>query len=59
MANMQTDQDSDAGAGRRTSATIISKKSPLGYTAEMAVEEAGRCLQCKNPQCAAGAARST
>ena len=26
----------------------------LGYTAEMAVEEAGRCLQCKNPACVAG-----
>ena len=26
----------------------------LGYTAEMAVEEAGRCLQCKNPHCVAG-----
>ena len=25
-----------------------------GYTAEMAVEEAGRCLQCKNPQCRKG-----
>ena len=26
----------------------------LGYTAEMAVEEALRCLQCKNPACVAG-----
>ncbi len=26
----------------------------LGYTAEMAIEEAGRCLQCKNPHCVAG-----
>ena len=26
----------------------------LGYTPEMAVEEAGRCLQCKNPACVAG-----
>ena len=25
-----------------------------GYTAEMAVEEATRCLQCKNPQCRKG-----
>jgi len=25
-----------------------------GYTAEMAVAEAGRCLQCKNPLCVAG-----
>ena len=23
----------------------------LGYTAEMAVVEANRCLQCKNPRC--------
>ncbi len=27
---------------------------PLGYTAEMAQEEAGRCLQCKNPPCIEG-----
>ena len=26
----------------------------LGYTAEMAMEEAGRCLQCKNPKCVEG-----
>ncbi len=26
----------------------------LGYTAEMAVEEAGRCLGCKKPACVAG-----
>ena len=26
----------------------------LGYTAEMAMEEAQRCLQCKNPACVAG-----
>lgn len=26
----------------------------LGYTAEMAVEEAGRCLNCKNPKCVGG-----
>lgn len=26
----------------------------LGYTAEMAVEEAGRCLSCKNRPCVAG-----
>ena len=26
----------------------------LGYTAEMAVEEADRCLNCKNPACVAG-----
>ena len=26
----------------------------LGYTAEMAMEEALRCLQCKNPACVAG-----
>ena len=25
-----------------------------GYTAEMAVEEAGRCLHCKNSPCVAG-----
>ena len=30
------------------------KEVALGYTAEMAVEEAGRCLQCKNPKCVAG-----
>jgi len=23
---------------------------PLGYTAEQAIEEAKRCLMCKNPQ---------
>ncbi|MFO8184502.1 MAG: NADPH-dependent glutamate synthase [Candidatus Aegiribacteria sp.] len=27
---------------------------PLGYTPEMAVEEAGRCLQCKTPFCVEG-----
>ena len=26
----------------------------LGYTAEMAIEEAGRCLQCRNRPCVAG-----
>ena len=26
----------------------------LGYTAEMAIEEAGRCLKCKNPKCVGG-----
>ena len=26
----------------------------LGYTAEMAVEEAQRCLQCKKPLCVSG-----
>lgn len=26
----------------------------MGYTAEMAVEEAGRCLQCKNKPCVSG-----
>ncbi len=26
----------------------------LGYTAEMALEEAGRCLNCKNPKCVEG-----
>ena len=26
----------------------------LGYTAEMAIEEAGRCLKCKNPKCVMG-----
>lgn len=27
---------------------------PLGYTPEMAMEEAERCLQCKDPKCVAG-----
>jgi glutamate synthase (NADPH/NADH) small chain len=27
---------------------------PLGYTPEMAMEEASRCLQCKNPTCVQG-----
>ena len=27
---------------------------PLGYTPEMAIEEAGRCLQCKKPACVPG-----
>lgn len=30
------------------------KEVPLGYTPEMAIEEAGRCLQCKKPACEAG-----
>ena len=27
---------------------------PLGYTPEMAVAEASRCLQCKSPTCIEG-----
>ena len=27
------------------------KEVALGYTAEMAIEEANRCLGCKNPKC--------
>ncbi|PKN39830.1 MAG: dihydropyrimidine dehydrogenase, partial [Deltaproteobacteria bacterium HGW-Deltaproteobacteria-20] len=27
---------------------------PQGYTPEMAIAEAGRCLQCKNPLCVQG-----
>lgn len=27
---------------------------PYGYTSELALLEAGRCLQCKNPHCVAG-----
>ncbi len=30
------------------------KEVSLGYTAEMAVEEAKRCLNCKKPQCVGG-----
>ncbi|MBQ8354251.1 MAG: NADPH-dependent glutamate synthase [Oscillospiraceae bacterium] len=30
------------------------KEVSLGYTAEMAMEEAGRCLNCKNPKCVEG-----
>ena len=30
------------------------KEVALGYTAEMAIEEAGRCLGCKNPKCVEG-----
>ena len=30
------------------------KEVTLGYTAEMAIEEAGRCLKCKNPKCRNG-----
>ena len=30
------------------------KEVSLGYTAEMAIEEAGRCLNCKNPKCVEG-----
>ena len=30
------------------------KEVALGYTAEMAMEEAGRCLKCKNPKCVEG-----
>ena len=30
------------------------KEVALGYTAEMAMEEAGRCLHCKNPKCVEG-----
>ena len=30
------------------------KEVSLGYTAEMAKEEAGRCLNCKNPKCVEG-----
>jgi glutamate synthase (NADPH) small chain len=27
---------------------------PIGYTSEMAIAEAGRCLQCKKPACVSG-----
>ena len=27
----------------------------LGYTAEQAIEEANRCLKCKNPKCVTAA----
>ena len=27
---------------------------PTGYTSEMAIKEAARCLQCKKPGCVAG-----
>ena len=30
------------------------KEVSLGYTAEMAMEEAGRCLKCGNPKCVTG-----
>jgi glutamate synthase (NADPH/NADH) small chain len=30
------------------------KEVALGYTPEMAIEEAGRCLKCKNPKCVEG-----
>ena len=30
------------------------KEVTLGYTAEMAIEEAGRCLKCKKPKCVEG-----
>lgn len=30
------------------------KEVPLGYTPELAVKEAERCLQCKNPGCVSG-----
>jgi len=30
------------------------REVPLGYTSEMAVEEASRCLQCKSPTCIEG-----
>ena len=30
------------------------KEVALGYTAEMAIEEANRCLNCKNPKCVEG-----
>ena len=30
------------------------KEVALGYTEEMAKEEAGRCLNCKNPKCVEG-----
>ena len=30
------------------------KEVALGYTAEQAVEEANRCLKCKNPKCVGG-----
>ena len=30
------------------------KEVTLGYTAEMAINEAQRCMQCKKPQCVEG-----
>ncbi|MEM3575265.1 MAG: dihydropyrimidine dehydrogenase, partial [Candidatus Bathyarchaeia archaeon] len=30
------------------------REVPLGYTPEQAIEEAKRCLQCKDPPCIKG-----
>jgi glutamate synthase (NADPH/NADH) small chain len=38
----------------RMSATRTFKEVTLGYTAEMAIDEAKRCLNCKNPACMQG-----
>lgn len=53
MANMSTTKlpmrEQDPGVRSRNFEEVA-----LGYTAEMAVEEAGRCLGCKNMPCVAG-----
>ena len=33
------------------------KEVALGYTPEQAIEEANRCLKCKNPKCVGGCRR--
>ncbi len=41
--------EQDPGVRRRNFDEV-----PLGYTIELAQEEASRCLQCKKPSCVAG-----
>ena len=45
----QSMPEQDPGMRRRNFDEV-----PLGYTVALAQEEAGRCLQCKKPNCAAG-----
>ncbi len=53
MANMQMTKTPMPGR-TPTSVTIILKEVTLGYTPEMAMEEAQRCMQCKKPKCVEG-----
>ena len=54
MANMQKEKTKMPEQNAKIRASQLSKKWLLGYTEEMAINEAQRCLQCKHQPCVAG-----